>query len=37
MVAAIAPEAEVDRRGFDRAVGDAEQRLAQIENEEDAR
>ncbi|SRR6266540_4108301 len=37
VVAAIGPEAEVDRRGFDRAVANAERRLAQIENEEDAR
>src|SRR5438128_10101635 len=37
VVAAIAPEAEADRRGFDRGVGDAERRLAQIEHEEDVR
>lgn len=35
VVAAVAPEAEVNRRGFERAVRHAEARLARIENEED--
>jgi len=33
VVAAIAPEAQVDPRGFKRAVAAAEERLAQIEEE----
>lgn len=35
VIGAIAPEAEVNRRGFERAVRRAEARLVQIENEED--
>jgi len=33
VVAAIAPEAQVDPRGFKRAVAAAEERLAQVEEE----
>jgi hypothetical protein len=34
VIAAVGPEAQVDRRGFQRAVAAAEARLAEIENEE---
>lgn len=34
VVGAIAPEANVDRRGFARAVSAAEQRLAEIEEDQ---
>lgn len=37
IVAAIAPEAQANRRGFDRAVNEAEYRLQQIDDKEDTR
>jgi len=36
VVAAVGPEAESDRRGFDRATGDAVSRLENIQAEGDA-
>ena len=35
VIAAVGPEAQVDRRGFDRAVADATARLAEIESDEE--